>query len=123
MKKKNIIIISIGFILIIISMIMLFGNSNKKVEINQIETKIKELEEEINNINITDKIETIKTYETKISELSLSINELDSLIYEMYKNKEISLYDYMKYKNETKKYNNQLNEVEDLLEKKLTSSK
>lgn len=123
MKKKNIIIISIGIILIIISMIMLFGNSNKKVEINQIKTKIKELEEEINNINITDKIETIKTYETKISELGLSINELDSLIYEMYKNKEISLYDYMKNKKEIKKYNNQLNDVENLLEKKLTSSK
>lgn len=123
MKKKNLLLFLIGLTLILISIFLMFSNSNKTFDISEAKEKINSIENEINNLEISDKLETTKLYETKISELSLFINELDSSIYEMYKNKEISLYDYIKYKNEIKKYNNQLNEIENLFEKKLTSIK
>lgn len=123
MKKKNLLLFLIGLTLILVSIFLMFSNSNKTFDISEAKEKINSIENEINNLEISDKLETTKLYETKISELSLFINELDSSIYEMYKNKEISLYDYIKYKNEIKKYNNQLNEIENLFEKKLTSNK
>ena len=42
-----------------------------------------------------DKIENLKTYQIKISEIAIIVNELEGTNYEMYKNKEISLYDYL----------------------------
>lgn len=120
MKKKNIFVLLIGFILIIISFYLMFSNSNKSISFNDVDNLFNEIDIELNNVIVDDKISVLKLYETRISELSLSINELYSQIYDLYKNKDISLFDYIKYKNKIKKYENKKIYLEDLLNKKLS---
>ena len=45
--KKNIIIILVGLILIGTSVVLMFGNSNKKLILNDVDSKINDLEKEI----------------------------------------------------------------------------
>lgn len=121
MKRKNLILFLIGFVLIMVSVILMFSNSNKTIDVSEPKNQIMELENEINNLEITDIMEITKEYETKITELALVINELDSSIYDMYNNKEISLYDYMLYRNKIKKYKNDVEQLEVLLDNKIKS--
>lgn len=114
--KKNIFIVLFGLVLIFISCILMFKNSKKELIID---VNINELKEEINNLVVEDKMETLKKYETKISELNLKLNELESTNYEMYNNKEISLYDYMTNKNKINDYKKEVTIIEQLLEQKI----
>lgn len=116
--KKNIFIVLFGLVLIFISCILMFKNSKKELIID---INVKELKEEINNLVVEDKIETLKKYETKISELNLKLNELEGTNYEMYNNKEISLYDYMINKNKINDYKKEVTLTEQLLEQKIKS--
>ena len=81
--------------------------------------EINELSKEINELVVTDKIESTRKYEVKISEIKLAINLLDSTNFKMYKDYEISLFDYFINNNQIKKYNKLLDEIENNLENKL----
>lgn len=117
--KRNIIIVLIGLILIGVSGILMFGNSNKRLELDDVILKIDDLSKEIDNLVVDDKLEITKEYEVKLSELRLKINELDGLNYDMYKNKEISLYDYLMNNRKLKKYNNTVEDIEEKFTEKL----
>lgn len=117
--KKNVIIILVGLILIGISVVLMFGNSNKKLILNDVDSKINDLEKEIDNLVIQDKLASAQVYEVKISELRLKVNELDATNYDMYKDKNISLYDYLMNSKKLKKYEERLKNIEQKLTEKL----
>ena len=73
MKKKNIVLLIIGLLLIGISFLIAFSNSNKKVDLNSPKEKIENLKKEIEELVITEKIENLKTYQIKISEIAIII--------------------------------------------------
>ena len=119
MKKKNIALLIIGILLIGISILIMFYNSNKKIDLNNPKEKIENLKKEIDELVVTDKIENLKTYQIKISELAIIVNELEGTNYEMYKNKEISLYDYLINNKKLKNYNKEIEKLRNQLTAKL----
>ena len=124
-KKQNstgktvAIIILVGLILIGTSVVLMFGNSNKKLILNDVDSKINDLEKEIDNLVIQDKLASAQVYEVKISELRLKVNELNATNYDMYKDKDISLYDYLMNSKKLKKYEERLKNIEQKLTEKL----
>ncbi len=119
MKRKNFYIILFGLILILCSLSLFFRNSNKKLDINNLNNKINDLQNDVNKFEVTDKIENTREYEVKLSEIRLSVNLLDSSNYELFLNKEISLYDYFINNKKIKKYNEKIDNIEKVLEQKL----
>ncbi len=119
MKKYHFYIAMIGLVLIFSACLLLFSNSNKKIDMSGPMNEINELSKEINELVVTDKIESTRKYEVKISEIKLAINLLDSTNFKMYKDYEISLFDYFINNNQIKEYNKLLDEIENNLENKL----
>src|SRR5574344_1080961 len=121
MKKKNIILIIIGLLMISLALYLFFVNSKTEIDVETMSSNINSLKEEIMAIEVTDKVESYKEYQVKISELGIKISELEGKIYEAYKEKNISLFDYLKYENKVKKYNQETSDLKDYLAKKINN--
>lgn len=119
MKKYSFVIALIGLVLIFGASTLFFRNSNKKVDMGGPKVQIDALSKEIDELVITDKIESTRKLETEISEIKISINILDGRNFEMYKDKEISLYDYYVNNKQIKKYNKLVEDLEKKIEQKL----
>lgn len=119
LKKYSFYIALVGIVLILFSALLLFRNSNKKVDMSRPKSRIDEVSREVDELEVTDKFESTKKYEVVLSEIQLSINELDGTNFEMYKNKDISLFDYYVNNKKIKEYNSKLENLRKKIYEKL----
>jgi len=119
MKKKNIVLIVIGCILIVTAFYLMFGNSKENISFSEPKTKINDLKKEIKDLKITEKLEQYQEYQIKISEISILINELEGTNYEKYKDKKISLFNYLTNENKIDDYHKQIESLRENLAKKV----
>jgi len=119
MKKRNIILITIGCILILASAYFMFSNSKEKIDLQVPKIKIADLTNEIKSLKITEKLEQYQEYQIKISEISILVNELEGTNYEKYKDKKISLYNYLQNERKIDDYHEQIETLREDLDKKV----
>lgn len=119
MKKRNIVLIATGCVLIILAIYLMFGNSKENISFSEPKNKIIDLNKEIDTLKITEKLEQYQDYQIKISEISILINELEGTNYEKYKEKKISLYNYLKNERKIDDYHEDIEDLREKLQRKM----